>query len=133
MPSEQEKPGPEDEADGQGVRCDFCGEVVDRVRRIALDGDYERLRTPHQVQYACELCSVRKDVERVIGEGAGVYLDTLAKFGKGVGQNQTDWTGKSILASLPYLALFGLCTLSTMFHKRNVDKIVLFPRLVYKQ
>lgn len=62
MSSEQVEPGPEDEA--QGVRCDFCGEIVDRVRRIALDRDYERLRTPHQVQYACEPCSARKDAER---------------------------------------------------------------------
>ena len=48
----------------EGVRCDFCGEVVARVRRIALDRDYERLRTPHKVQYACEPCSVRKEAER---------------------------------------------------------------------
>ena len=45
------------EPKGEGVshgeqRCDFCGEVVPRVQRIALDGDYERLRTPHAVQFA---------------------------------------------------------------------------------
>lgn len=48
----------------EGVRCDFCGEHVSRVRRIALDRDYERLRTPHKVQYACDPCSERKDAER---------------------------------------------------------------------
>jgi hypothetical protein len=37
---------------------------VSRVRRIALDGEYERLRTPHNVQYACESCSARKEAER---------------------------------------------------------------------
>ena len=43
------------------LRCDFCGEPADRVRRIALHGDYERLRTRHRVRYACEVCSDRKD------------------------------------------------------------------------
>lgn len=45
-------------------RCDFCRERVPRVRRIALDGDYERLRTPHTVRYACPECSARKERER---------------------------------------------------------------------
>jgi len=48
----------------RGVRCDFCNEVVPCVRRIALDGDYERLRTPHAVQYACPECSKRKEQKR---------------------------------------------------------------------
>jgi hypothetical protein len=47
-----------------GLRCDFCGEVAPRVRRVALDGDYERLRTRHQVRYACPRCSERKERER---------------------------------------------------------------------
>ncbi len=47
-----------------GHRCDFCGAVVERVRRVALDGEYERLRTPHAVRYACADCSERKDEER---------------------------------------------------------------------
>ena len=45
-------------------RCDFCGQQVSRVRRIALDGEYERLRTPHQVRYACPACSDLKERER---------------------------------------------------------------------
>jgi ribosomal protein L37AE/L43A len=46
-------------------RCDFCGAKVPRVRRIALDRDYDRLQTPHRVQYACPECSERKERERV--------------------------------------------------------------------
>ena len=52
------------DAPPEGVRCDFCGEVVSRVRRIALDRGYDRLQTPHQVQYACPTCSERKEAER---------------------------------------------------------------------
>ena len=37
--------------------CDFCGQDVPRVRRVALDRDYERLQTPHPVRYACARCS----------------------------------------------------------------------------
>jgi hypothetical protein len=45
-------------------RCDFCGSEVPRVRRVALDRDYDRLQTPHRVQYACPECSERKERER---------------------------------------------------------------------
>ncbi len=48
-----------------GVRCDFCNAVVPSVRRIALVGDYERLRTPHQELYACPACSEKKEKERL--------------------------------------------------------------------
>ena len=48
----------------EGVACDFCGEVVDSVRRVALDGDYERLRTRHQVQYSCGPCFEKKEQAR---------------------------------------------------------------------
>jgi predicted RNA-binding Zn-ribbon protein involved in translation (DUF1610 family) len=44
--------------------CDFCGSEVSRVRRVALDRDYDRLQTPHRVQYACPECSERKERER---------------------------------------------------------------------
>ena len=47
-----------------GLRCDFCGAVVARVRRIALDRDYDRLQAPHQPRYACPECSQRKELER---------------------------------------------------------------------
>lgn len=46
------------------LRCDFCGEEVPSVRRIALDTGYDRLQKPHREQYACEPCSVKKDRER---------------------------------------------------------------------
>ncbi len=47
-----------------GLRCDFCGELVPRVRRVALDRDYERLQTPHRVRYACPDCSEAKERRR---------------------------------------------------------------------
>jgi len=49
----------------EGVRCDFCNEVVPTVRRVALDRDYERLRTPHKELFACSACSDRKEKERL--------------------------------------------------------------------
>ncbi len=56
-----------DDAQGgeQGLRCDFCGAVVARVRRIALDRDYDRLQAPHAARYACTECSQRKELERL--------------------------------------------------------------------
>jgi hypothetical protein len=48
-----------------GVRCDFCKAVVPSVRRIALDGEYERLRTPHVERFACPSCSEKKERERL--------------------------------------------------------------------
>ena len=57
-------PGGEEEAP---LRCDFCGEPAESVRRVALDGDYERLRTRHKPQYACPTCSERKEQERSAG------------------------------------------------------------------
>ncbi|MBW2273429.1 MAG: hypothetical protein JRG96_09175 [Deltaproteobacteria bacterium] len=47
------------------VRCDFCGHEVTSVSRIALDGEYERLRTPHEVRYACAPCSEKKERQRL--------------------------------------------------------------------
>jgi hypothetical protein len=51
------------------LRCDFCGARVPRVRRVALDRDYDRLQVPHAVRYACPECSQRKERER-LGLGA---------------------------------------------------------------
>ncbi len=45
----------------QSFPCDFCGERVERVLRIALDRDYDRMRDGHGVRYACETCSERKE------------------------------------------------------------------------
>ena len=51
--------------ENSGIRCDFCGEAVASVRRVALDRGYERLRTPHQPLYACAACSERKEQRRL--------------------------------------------------------------------
>ena len=48
-----------------GLRCDFCGAIVSRVRRVALDRDYDRLQAPHAARYACPDCSQRKELERL--------------------------------------------------------------------
>jgi len=47
-----------------GLRCDFCGEQVTSVRRVAIDQDYDRLQTPHRELYACPSCSERKERAR---------------------------------------------------------------------
>ena len=48
----------------QSFRCDFCGAETPTVRRVALDQDYDRLRTPHKVQFACPDCSEEKERRR---------------------------------------------------------------------
>lgn len=47
------------------MKCDFCQQTVPSVRRVALDGDYERLRTPHAVMYSCPECFEKKDRQRL--------------------------------------------------------------------
>ena len=54
-----------DASEPEGLHCDFCGDLVTRVRRVVLDGDYERLQTRHPVQYACESCSDEKERQRL--------------------------------------------------------------------
>ena len=46
------------------LKCDFCGAECPRVRRVALDLDYDRLGQRHVVRYACAACSERKDAAR---------------------------------------------------------------------
>ena len=61
-------PAPTDRAETSGPEklvCDFCGASVARVRRIALDRDYDRLQRPHHAQYACEACSAEKESRRL--------------------------------------------------------------------
>ena len=48
-----------------GQKCDFCGDISPSVRRVALDGDYERLRTPHAVMYSCSTCYEKKERQRL--------------------------------------------------------------------
>ena len=47
------------------MQCDFCKQTVPSVRRVALDGDYDRLRTPHAVMYSCPECFEKKDRKRL--------------------------------------------------------------------
>jgi len=47
------------------MECDFCHQTVPSVRRVAIDGDYERLRTPHPVMYSCPDCFEKKDRRRL--------------------------------------------------------------------
>jgi predicted RNA-binding Zn-ribbon protein involved in translation (DUF1610 family) len=49
------------------LACDFCGAEVPRVRRIALDRDYDRLQQPHSVRFACPECSEAKERSRQAG------------------------------------------------------------------
>lgn len=55
----------ENDPGGSGLACDFCQVPATSVRRVALDGDYERLTTPHAVQYACSDCFEHKDRVRL--------------------------------------------------------------------
>lgn len=64
MTETSETPDSQDPDAAESFRCDFCGRQVPRVRRVALDRDYDRLQTPHRVQYACPECSERKERER---------------------------------------------------------------------
>ena len=64
----RDEPVAEDASQGAAerpLRCDFCGQQAPRVRRVALDGQYDRLQKPHDVQYACETCSAVKERERL--------------------------------------------------------------------
>jgi hypothetical protein len=62
--SQPERKGVPEVASPQ-LRCDFCGEQVARVRRVALDRGYDRLQMPHRAQYACERCSEDKERRRL--------------------------------------------------------------------
>jgi len=46
------------------MKCDFCGKESETVRRVAVDKDYDRLSVKHEIKYACEECSKKKDEER---------------------------------------------------------------------
>jgi hypothetical protein len=46
------------------MRCDFCGQIVPRVRRVALDAGYDRLQVRHAERYACPTCSEKKERQR---------------------------------------------------------------------
>ena len=46
------------------LRCDFCGKESERVVRVAIDEDYDRLTVRHEKRYACPVCSEKKEKER---------------------------------------------------------------------
>jgi len=48
-----------------GRRCDFCGDVVFAVRRVALDHEYDRLQKAHREQYSCASCFEAKEQKRL--------------------------------------------------------------------
>ena len=48
-----------------GRQCDFCGDLVASVRRVALDTEYDRLQKVHQERYSCAPCFERKEQERL--------------------------------------------------------------------
>jgi len=48
-----------------GRRCDFCGDIVKSVRRVALDVEYDRLQKAHHEQYSCADCFEAKEQRRL--------------------------------------------------------------------
>ena len=49
----------------EGPQCDFCGNRVHSVRRIALDIEYDRLQTRHKELYSCSDCFETKEKQRM--------------------------------------------------------------------
>ena len=45
--------------------CDFCGDQVQSVRRVALDREYDRLLKVHKELYACSECFENKERQRM--------------------------------------------------------------------
>ncbi|MCR9095030.1 MAG: hypothetical protein NXI30_12490 [bacterium] len=56
-------PTPDPEMTGRS--CDFCGDVVSSVRRVALDQEYDRLQKAHKELYSCADCFEKKEQERL--------------------------------------------------------------------
>jgi hypothetical protein len=54
-----------DDLRGLGRLCDFCGDRVSSVRRVALDLEYDRLQKVHQEQYSCSSCFEVKEQRRL--------------------------------------------------------------------
>jgi hypothetical protein len=57
-------PGHDDAAEA-GRRCDFCGDRVAAVRRVALDHGYDRLQKAHRELYSCASCFEAKEQSRL--------------------------------------------------------------------
>ena len=65
---QQESPQAHDDLRDPGRLCDFCGDRVSTVRRVALDLEYDRLQKAHREQYSCSSCFEAKE-ERRLGLG----------------------------------------------------------------
>ena len=46
--------------------CDFCNKEVSGVRRVAIDDNYNRMLG--RALYACSICTIEKDKERLSDE-----------------------------------------------------------------
>ncbi len=55
----------ENSVDALGQLCDFCGDRVMTVRRVALDQEYDRLQKIHHEQYSCSSCFEQKEEGRL--------------------------------------------------------------------
>jgi len=55
---------PDDQPATGALRCDFCGQAAESVRRVALDTGYDRLQVRHSERYACPACSEKKERQR---------------------------------------------------------------------
>ncbi len=72
-PIHNSDPTPRPHAEGGGHerasvaqrRCDFCGDLVNSVRRVALDVEYDRLQKAHEEQYSCSDCFESKEARRL--------------------------------------------------------------------
>lgn len=51
--------------ESRGQECDFCGDRVQAVRRVALDREYDRLQKAHNELYACSQCFESKEKRRL--------------------------------------------------------------------
>lgn len=49
----------------EGRKCDFCGDRVQSVRRVALDREYDRLQKAHKELYSCSVCFENKENQRL--------------------------------------------------------------------
>ncbi len=56
---------PNEQSETDTISCDICGEQAPSVHRVALDRQYDRLREPHRVLYACPPCSEKKERQRL--------------------------------------------------------------------
>jgi hypothetical protein len=55
----------QDDPGDAGRLCDFCGDRVGTVRRVALDSEYDRLQKVHHEQYSCSTCFEAKEQRRL--------------------------------------------------------------------